>query len=203
MPLHALPRGPERRARRQAARLRQQGRWRNGLPVFGTMLIGLESFQGWPSVTGSTADHVLGAIGSAAAALLFVMLAGPAVLWAGLRADRIRQAQAAPRPRWQYLAIAAGWLAAAGGTGAASVLLGLGQAHPGWLARACSGVSYGLAVPGLAMLGRAACRGRARVVFWWYRPLWVTDAEATWFTPPRAPAPAGTAGAPAAGESLS
>lgn len=89
-----------------------------------------------------------------------------------LRCETLRQAQAMPRPRWQYLVISAGWMVMAGGFAAASLMLGPPHPWPAWLARACGGFGAWFAVFGLGMLGRAVCWGRIRNLFWWRRPLW-------------------------------
>lgn len=188
MPSHRLPRGPEFRARRAGARDRRRGEWRRQLPLFLVFMTGLQ-VAGWPSADVGAGRQILDAIGSGIGGVLFTVVFVLALLPVHLRADTLRQTQALPRPRGQYLALAAGWIAAAGGLTGASLLLGRSQTGPGWLARGCGGFAVWFAVFGLAMLGRAACWGRVRNLFWWYRPLWIPGTAAAWLTPPPPPAP--------------
>jgi hypothetical protein len=199
-PAHALPRGPEFRARRAGARARALGRvrrdWRERLPNALVVVTGLAVGAGGPS--GGEGHGIAGVIGAGVVAVLFIVVFGLAMGLVQLRAEKLRRAQAAPRPRWQYLLIAAGWLAAAAGLIAAGRALGLLSAGPGWLARACGGSAAWFAVFGLDMLGRALAGGRLRTLFWWYRPRWVADADVSRLTPPPAPASGARPGTPAA-----
>lgn len=171
MPAHTLPRGPEFRARRAAARVRLRGEWRSQLPLFLVFWTGLQ-VAGWPSAGGSAGRQVLDVIGTTVGSVLFTVVFVLALMPVYLRAETLRETQAAPRPRWQYLVIAAGWMAMASGLTAASLMLGLFHVGPGWLARTCAGSGGWFAVFGLGMLGRAVCWGRVRNLFWWYPPRW-------------------------------
>jgi len=53
----------------------------------------------------------------------------------------------------------------------------------GWVARAAVGFALWYGAFGLGMLGRSVCWGWVRNLFWWYRPLWLADGQATWLTP--------------------
>lgn len=179
MPSHRLPHGP--------ARGRRRGQWREQLAAGLILLTGLQVAGRLPD-GGTAGRQVLDMAGSVVGSVLFTVAFLLVLTPVYLRAEKLRQAQAAPRPRWQYLMITAGWMAIAGGVIGAGLMLGLSRADPGWPARACAATGVWFAVFGLGMLGRAVCWGRVRTLFWWYRPLWIPDAGATWLTPPPAPA---------------
>ena len=143
---------------------------------------------GLPSAQGSVRRQVLDVIGTCTGSVLFTVAFVLAMLPVAIRADKLRQAQAVPRPRWQYLVIAGGWIAMAGGLIACGMLSASMRVGSGWLARACGGFAVWFLVFGLFMIGRAACSGGVRDVFWWYRPLWIPDTATTPLTPPPAPA---------------
>jgi hypothetical protein len=166
MPSHALPRGRKSRARRRAE-------WRRSFPVVMVGLTGVE--VAGPSLpAGSIGNQILDIFRSAGGVVLFTIAFVLALMPVYLHAEKLREAQTAPRPRWQYLAIAAVWASLAAGLAFASLHL-----SPGWLARASGALTFWFAAFGLAMLGRAACWGRVRNVFWWFRPRWIADDEAT------------------------
>ena len=175
MPSHALPRSRKVCAGRRAA-------WRNTFPLF---LVGFTGFQvvGPPSSARSIGHLILDILRSAFGVAFFTVGFVLALMPVYLYAEKLREAQAAPRPRWQYLAIAAVWASLA-----ASLVFASWHIGPGWFARATAAVAIWFAAFGLAMLGRAACWGRVRDLFWWYRPRWIADESATWLTPPRAAA---------------
>jgi hypothetical protein len=187
MPSHRPPRGPQLRRRRAEVRGRRRGQWREELLAGLILLTGFQVAGRLPA-GGADGRQVLDmaryVVGSVVFTVAFVLVLIPMYL----RAEKLRQAQAAPRPRWQYLMFAAGWMAMGGGLIAVGLLLGLSRPDPGWPARACVATGVWIAVFGLGMLGRAVCWGRVRALFWWYRPLWIPDAGATWLTPPPAPA---------------
>jgi hypothetical protein len=171
MPSHARPRELASGARRTRGLGRRMWQSRYGLAPCAVFLTGV-SVTGWPPDGGSAGHRILGVIGTAGGAVAFSIVFFLLLTPVYLRAESLRQSQVAPRPRWQYLMLAAGWMAVAGGLIVASRVLGPSAAHPGWPARACAGYGAWAAVFGLGMLGRAACWGRVRNLFWWHRPLW-------------------------------
>jgi hypothetical protein len=80
-------------------------------------------------------------------------------------ARRLVGRMAGPRPRWQYLLLAAGYGCVAGLALFLAAGRGAGLAASIW---GTAGVWAGLAW--LVMLGRAVCPGRARRVFWRHLP---------------------------------
>jgi uncharacterized membrane protein YfcA len=120
MPSHALPPGPERRARRTQARARQwrhwrRRQWRDQLPLYLVLVTGAQ-VAGLPP---ADADNrgILDLIGTIVGAVAFILVFMLVLAPVYLRAEALRQRQAAPRPRWQYLVFAVGWGALAGGLG--------------------------------------------------------------------------------------
>jgi hypothetical protein len=91
-----------------------------------------------------------------------------------VRAEKLKAARAGARPRLQYLLIAACWLSMS-----AALALAAWHFSTGYLARACFALTLWFGVFGLAMLGRAACRGRLRNLFWWHGPTWLANEIAT------------------------
>ena len=178
MPSHRLPLG-QSRGRRRAQRREQ-------LLAGLILLTGLQVAGRLPD-GGTAGRQVLGMAGSVVGSVAFTVAFALVLTPVYLRAEKLRQVQATPRPRCQYILIAAGWMAIAAGVVAVGLTLGLSRADPGWLARACAATGVWFAVFGLDMLGRAVSWGRVRASFWWYRPQWIPDAGATWLTPPPAP----------------
>jgi hypothetical protein len=157
MPSHAIPSGRDGRAHRTAARRRRlRGVWQR-LPV---LLVGITSLQvaGRPeSVQGSAAGQVLSVIriGLLAGLVIALVVIVVAILEGRLKAQRASRAD--PRPRWQYLLAAFGWLGAACCFVLASRWTGTGVAE-----RATSAAGIWSGAYGLVMIGRAACWGRVR-----------------------------------------
>jgi hypothetical protein len=108
-------------------------------------------------------------IGALAAVVLILVLLPVAGL-----AEKMSAAQAAARPRWQYQLASAGWFALT----ACSVLAG-GRAGSTWVSDPLGVLAYWSGVTGLAMLGRAACWGRIRTLFWWHQPRWLAAIPET------------------------
>jgi len=123
---------------------------------------------------GSVGHQIIDMLGSAGGVALFMVAFVLALLPVYLYAEKLREAQTAPRPRWQYLAIAVAWASLA-------TLMAFASLHtgPGWFARASAALTIWFAAFALAMLGRAACWGRVRNLFWWFRPQRIADEEAT------------------------
>jgi len=126
------------------------------------------------SFGGSIGHQIIDMLRSGVGVVLFTVAFVLAPMPVYLYAEKLRETQTAPRPRRQYLAIAAVWASLATGLAFASLDIG-----PGWFARASAALTLWFAAFGLAMLARAACWGRVRNVFWWFRPRWIAYEEAT------------------------
>jgi hypothetical protein len=92
--------------------------------------------------------------------------------------ERMSAAQPAARPRWQYLLGSAGWL----GLTTCCALAGV-RAGTAWISDPLGVLAYWSGVAGLAMIGRAACWGRVRSLFWWHRPRWLVATPETGAAP--------------------
>jgi DivIVA domain-containing protein len=177
VPSHVAEPGPRARALRRTAR---RQRLRRCISPFNLLfVVTIESLTAGPR------DHA--GVGYYALCLtLFAVLIIPV---AGLEAygERLSSRLTSPRPRWQYFLFSAGYLILAG----AGVLTGIRtEGHPtGWWAGmvgadlVITGVAFGL-----VMLGRGACWGRLRLLFWRNLPQWLQADEENW--PVRQPRPA-------------
>jgi hypothetical protein len=67
-----------------------------------------------------------------------------------------------PRPRWQYVLAAVGWLGIAWGFALVSRWTGIGLAS-----RVATAFGIWSGAYGLVNMGRAACWGHARTLLWW------------------------------------
>jgi hypothetical protein len=160
---HALPQGPEARARRWSARRRN---FRNGAPVtlaYVTAIIVVEPFNG-----GAASQAVRTVLAGAIGGIVFA-----AIALLSAYAERLSSRLARARPRWQYLlfTLSYGSLAV---MGVAAIL----NYRQGWLANVAAAVIMWSSAAALAMAGRAASWGRVRRAFWWHRPKWVNDGPA-------------------------
>lgn len=174
MPSHARPQRPgspaERLAARRERRARNRQNWRDKIPNVLTTLppvvLAMVLQEEWPGVPGFLAS--VGVAGLAAIALYFLLLPVTS------RAEKLSAAQVAPRPRWQYLLYAAGWLAVTAGCVAGAIYVGTG-----WVRDPVGVLGWWCFVAGVGMLGRALCWGRVRPAFWWHRPAWLTGVTIT------------------------
>jgi hypothetical protein len=125
------------------------------------LLITCLQVGGVPAGQGSAMSQVLGVLrtgllGGLVASLALVVVV---VLRPRMNAWRVR---CAPRPRWQYLLAALGWLTIA--SCFALVGLRVGTGLPG---RASMALGMWSGVYGLVLIGRAASWGRVRGLLWW------------------------------------
>lgn len=164
MPSHAIPPGRDGRVHRRLARRQLLLAAWHRLPM---MLLPITCLQvaGMPAPQGSAMSLVLGVLragllGGLLAALVFVV-----VLVLGSRLNAWRAPAAAPRPRWQYLLAALGWLAIASCFALLSLWIGTGLP-----ARASAALSIWSGIYGLVLIGRAASWGRVRALLWWRDP---------------------------------
>ena len=98
-----------------------------------------------------------GLLGGLLAALVVVV-----VLALGSRLNARCAPATAPRPRWQYLLAALGWLAIASCLALLSVWAGTGLP-----ARASTALGIWSGIYGLVLIGRAASWGRVHALLWW------------------------------------
>ncbi len=124
-----------------------------------TILAGAPEGKGWSGNALSLAVHIAAGAG-ALVILLFINSAA-----------RITAAnRAAVPPRWHYVVLSVLYFGCAAGVyeaGAAAL------AGSSWLGDVTAVLVFWSVVFALAMLGRAAFRGRTRRLFWWYRPQWL------------------------------
>lgn len=161
MPSHAIPPGRAGRAHRKVARRRQLlAIWR-GLPA---VLVWVTLFEvaGIPASRGSAMSQVLDMI---RAVVISALAAGAGVAVVAVLHFRMkawRAHTAVPRPRWQYLLAAVGWLAVA----SCFVLVSL-RSGTGLPARISAALAWWSGACGLVLAGRAAAWGRVRALLWW------------------------------------
>ena len=115
-----------------------------------------------PGSQGSVLRWVLGVlrvglVGGLLASLVFVVM-----VVVGSRVSAWRAPASAPRPRWQYLLSALGWLAVASCFSLLSLWIGTGLP-----ARASTALSIWSGLYALVLIGRAASWGRVRALLWW------------------------------------
>jgi hypothetical protein len=164
MPTHAIPPGRGGRSHRRATR---RGRllyaWQRLPSVL--LLITCLHVAGMPLLPESNGLTVTMAVVAARAGLLgglLMCLVLVIVVALGPRVNRWRGSAADPRPRWQYLFGALGWLVVA----TCWVLLSF-QLGAGLPARTTTAVGIWSGVYGLVLMGRAASWGRVRALLWW------------------------------------
>jgi len=175
MPRHAIPAGPEGRALRRASPRRRRELVREQVPAFLAFWTGIAVAGGfWPTQESVGSQLVDGVRVVIVASLTAVALIAAVLLPIQARAEKLKASKADPRPRIQYLLISACWLTLS----ACSALAG-SNTGTGYLSRACFALTPWFGVFGLAMLGRAACWGRLRNLFWWRGPTWLGDENAT------------------------
>jgi hypothetical protein len=112
-------------------------------------------------VQGSAASLVLGALRVGLVGGLLAVLVLGVVVALGPRVNAWLAASA-PRPRWQYLLAAIGWLAVASCLALLSLRIGTGL-----LARAATALSFWSGLYALVLIGRAATWGRVRALLGW------------------------------------
>jgi hypothetical protein len=162
MPSHAVP--PGRDWRERAGTTLRRGRrdfWRS-IPRFALLLTAFEvAGLGQPGSRSALSEvlHATGAVllGAVLAAIVLI-----AVRFLPVRVRRWAGDAAQPRHRWQY-ALAGLCLL---GVAACIALIGL-HSGTGLAARFCDAGFTWSGLYGLVQLGRAACRGRLRALFWW------------------------------------
>jgi hypothetical protein len=129
----------------------------------------------FPLTQGSFGSQVLDALRVAiVGALTAIAFIVAVLLPIQARAEKLKASRADPRPRWQYLLISACWLSLS----ACSALAG-SPIGTDYLSRVSFALTLWFGVFGLAMLGRAACWGRLRNLFWWHGPTWLANEKAT------------------------
>lgn len=162
MPSHAIPPGRDGRAHRRLARRRRLLAAWHRLPV---MLLPITCLQvaGMPAPQGSAMS--LGVLRAGLLGGLLTALVVVVVLVLGSRLNARRAPATAPRPRWQYLLAALGWLAIASCLALLSVWVGTGLP-----AHASTALSIWSGIYGLVLIGRAASWGRVRALLWWRDP---------------------------------
>jgi hypothetical protein len=165
MPSHAMPAGPDRRARRQATRRqRLRTQWQL-VPMFVLVITSLRVAVAPQSPHASVASRVLGVLSSGLlGGLVVALIVVLAVILRG-RLTALRMSRAGPRPRWQYLLAALAWLGITWG-----LVLASRWAGPGLAGRAAAVLGIWSGAYCLVNIGRAALRGIARDLMWWWDP---------------------------------
>jgi hypothetical protein len=163
MPSHAVPPGRDGRAHRRLARRRLQGAWQI-LPLM-LLLWTCIAVVGQPSSQGSAMSQVLSWLRTCLLSPVLATLVFVVALVLRSRVNAWRAPASAPRPRWQYLLVALGWLAVASCFALLSLWIGTGLP-----ARASTALSVWSGLYGLVLIGRAASWGRVRALLWWRSP---------------------------------
>jgi hypothetical protein len=120
---------------------------------------------GQPSSQGSAMSQVLSWLRFCLLTPLLAAVVFTVVIILGSRVNARRAPASAPRPRWQYLLAALGWLAIASCFALLSLWIGTGLP-----ARASTALSVWSGLYGLVLIGRAASWGRLRALLWWRIP---------------------------------
>jgi hypothetical protein len=135
-----------------------------GLAIGGTgkILAGNPSDGSWLAGAVSVAVHVAAGVGALVVMLLLATLA------------KALAGRPVPRPRWHYAVLSAAYLGCAAGVyvvGAAAL------AASGWAGSVIAVLLAWSVAGAIAMFGRAIFRGRARRLFWWYQPQWLSSSS--------------------------
>jgi hypothetical protein len=117
---------------------------------------------GVSAVHGSATSVVLVALRTGVLAGLVAVLVLVVVVALRSRMNGRGASAANPRPRWQYLLTAVGWLA----VGSCFVLLSL-RVGAGLPARASTALGMWSGIYGLILMGRAVSWGSVRALLWW------------------------------------
>jgi hypothetical protein len=162
MPSHAIPPGSDRRLH-SGTTLRRGllNIWRN-LPMLALLFTALQVAGPGLSGRGSAVSQLLHAAGWVLASAALTVLVVVVLLSLPVRIRRWARDSADPRPRWQY-ALAGLCLL---GIAACIALLSLHQGS-GLTSRLCGAAFAWSGLYGLLQVGRAVCRGRARMLLWW------------------------------------
>jgi len=135
-----------------------------GLAIGGTgkILAGSPSGGSWPAGVVSVAVHVAAGVG---ALVLMLFITSLAKALAG---------RPVPRPRSHYAVLSAAYLGCAAGV---YVVGAAAMAANGWAGNVTAVLLAWSVAAAIAMFGRAIFRGRARRLFWWYRPPWLSSSS--------------------------
>jgi hypothetical protein len=158
MPSHAIPPGRDGRAHRRVARRRRLLRAWQQLPMLLLWITCIDVALASASSKGSAVSQVLDVVRAVAAGGLVVAV----VVVVQLRMHAWRGPPAVPRPRWQYLLTAFGWLSVA-----SSFMLVALRARTGLPAHVSVALGLWSGAYGLVLIGRAVSRGRVRASLWW------------------------------------
>jgi hypothetical protein len=162
MPSHAVRPGRDSRDR-AGSTLRRGLRdfWRS-LPRFAVLLTAFQvAGLGLPG-SGSALSEVLHATGAVLLGAVLAAIVLVVVCFLPVRLRRWAGDAAEPRHRWQY-AVAGLCLL---GVAACIALISL-HSGMGLTSRCCDAAFTWSGLYGVVQLGRAACRGRVRALFWW------------------------------------
>jgi hypothetical protein len=143
---------------------------RQTLPLTAVMMSSLLTAEHYPvSFRHGLGSGLLSLLAAGGLFALTLAVALTGYLIADQRARTIAARQDRPRPRWQYLLLAIGCGAVAGGGAALA-----SHNQDIWVAGPTALAAFWTAGAALVMLGRAACWGTVRQRLWWHQPHWMT-----------------------------